>query len=154
MDDISAWRLFISKFRIITKTRLFKYTEIFTTKRKWKFSYKKFWYFSYFCSKHRLRVLVRTATIYVLSWNKKNNIYPCKPLFYCIKVGFKGVKIIYVFVMLNIKMVTFFLIFSLSRIFFLPGIYMFFLFEKVMHLVNGKVRVMLLFYDTRCLMKT
>ena len=23
---------------------------------------------------------------------KKNNIYPCKPQFYCIKVGIKGVK--------------------------------------------------------------
>ena len=29
-----------------------------------------------------------------LSWNKKNNVYPCKPQFNCIKVGFKGVKII------------------------------------------------------------
>ena len=26
--------------------------------------------------------------------NKKNNEYPCKPQFYYIKVGFKGVKII------------------------------------------------------------
>ena len=26
--------------------------------------------------------------------NKKTNVYPCKPQFYCIKVGFKGVKII------------------------------------------------------------
>ena len=26
--------------------------------------------------------------------NKKNNVYPCKPQFYFIKVGFKGVKII------------------------------------------------------------
>ena len=34
----------------ITKTRLFKYTENFPTK-KWKFLGKKFWYFSYFCSK-------------------------------------------------------------------------------------------------------
>ena len=31
-----------------------------------------------------------------LSRNKKNNVYPCKPQFYCIKVGFKGIKIIYV----------------------------------------------------------
>ena len=32
--------------------------------------------------------------------NKKSNVYPCKPQFYYIKVGFKGVKIIYyVFVM-------------------------------------------------------
>ena len=29
-----------------------------------------------------------------LSRNKKINVYPCKPKFYCIKVGFKGVKII------------------------------------------------------------
>ena len=28
------------------------------------------------------------------SRNKKNNIYPCKPRFYYIKMGFKGVKII------------------------------------------------------------
>ena len=29
-----------------------------------------------------------------LNRNKKNNVYPCKPQFYYIKVGFKGVKII------------------------------------------------------------
>ena len=29
-----------------------------------------------------------------LSRNKKNNVYPCKPRFYYIKVGFKGVKVI------------------------------------------------------------
>ena len=29
-----------------------------------------------------------------LSRNKKNNVYPCKPQFYYIKVGFKGFKII------------------------------------------------------------
>ena len=29
-----------------------------------------------------------------LGRNKKNNLYPCKPQFYYIKVGFKGVKII------------------------------------------------------------
>ena len=47
----------------ITKTRLFKYIENLTSKN-WKFSYKKIWYFSYFCSKakHRLWVLVRTAS--------------------------------------------------------------------------------------------
>ena len=44
----------------ITKTRLFKYIENFTSKNR-KFSDKKLWYFSYFCSKHRLWVLVRTA---------------------------------------------------------------------------------------------
>ena len=26
--------------------------------------------------------------------NNQNNVYPCEPQFYCIKVGFKGVKII------------------------------------------------------------
>ena len=30
----------------------------------------------------------------LLSGNKKNNVYPCKPQFYYIKVGLKGVKII------------------------------------------------------------
>ena len=30
----------------------------------------------------------------LLSRNKKNNVYPCKPQFYYIKVGFKGVKIV------------------------------------------------------------
>ena len=33
-----------------------------------------------------------------LNRNKKNNVYPCKPQFYYIKVGFKGVKIIYMYV--------------------------------------------------------
>ena len=67
----------------------------------------KNWYFSYFCSKHRLWVLVRTSLepprrggsneypqSMFLSRNKKNNVYPCKPQFYYIKMGFKGVKII------------------------------------------------------------
>ena len=31
-----------------------------------------------------------------LSRNKKNNVYPCKPRFYYINVGLKGVKIILV----------------------------------------------------------
>ena len=30
----------------------------------------------------------------VLSRNMKNNVYPCKPQFYFIKVGFKWVKLI------------------------------------------------------------
>ena len=29
-----------------------------------------------------------------LTRNKKDNVYPCKPQFYYIKVGFKGAKII------------------------------------------------------------
>ena len=35
----------------------------------------------------------RVPTIYVFSRKKKNDVYPCKPQFYYIKVGFKGVKI-------------------------------------------------------------
>ena len=40
--------------------------------------------------------------------NKKNNVYPCKPEFYYIKVGLKGVKLIYrhVFVMWTKVFVT------------------------------------------------
>ena len=30
-----------------------------------------------------------------LSRNKKNNVYPCKHQFYYIKVGFKGINIVY-----------------------------------------------------------
>ena len=91
----------VGKIETIMKTRLFKYIENITAKN-WKFSDKKLWYFSYFCSKHRLWVLVRTAslrrfsrvpTIFVLSRNKKNKVYPCKPQFYYIKVGFKGSKL-------------------------------------------------------------
>ena len=35
---------------------------------------------------------IRIPTIYVLSRNKKNNVYSCKLQFYYIKVGFKGVR--------------------------------------------------------------
>ena len=35
-----------------------------------------------------------SCTFQSMSRNKKNNVYPCKPQFYYIKVGFKGVKII------------------------------------------------------------
>ena len=44
--------------------------------------------FQNFCSKHTV------LAIYVLSRNKKNKVYPCKPQFYYIQVDFKGVKII------------------------------------------------------------
>ena len=43
-------------------------------------------FFSYFCSKHRLWVLVGTASSTFSIKNKKNNVYPCKPKFYYIKV--------------------------------------------------------------------
>ena len=82
------------------KTRLFKHIENFTTKRK--FSDKDSDIFSYFCSKHRLWVLVRTTSneypqSMFLSRNKENNVFSCKPQFYDIKVGFKRVKLIQVY---------------------------------------------------------
>ena len=52
-------------FKSVSKMALlhrFYCTENFTTK-KWKFTYDKFWYVSSFCSKHRLWVLVRTASV-------------------------------------------------------------------------------------------
>ena len=75
----------------ITKTRLFKYTENCTTKNG-NFSDKKIWYFLYFCSKRGGSNEYPQSMF--LSRNKENNVYPCKPQFYYIKVGFKGVKII------------------------------------------------------------
>ena len=45
----------------ITKIPLFKYIENFTSKN-WKCSDKILWFFSYFCPKYRLWVLVRTAS--------------------------------------------------------------------------------------------
>ena len=50
------------RYNSITKTRPFKNTEKFTTKINWKFSDKDSDIFSYFCSKHRLWVPVRTAS--------------------------------------------------------------------------------------------
>ena len=41
----------------------------------------------------REMVVMSTHNLF-LNINKKNNVYPCKPQFYYIKVGFKGVKII------------------------------------------------------------
>ena len=37
---------------------------------------------------------MKNSDIFHISAQKKNNVYPCKPQFYYIKVGFKGVKII------------------------------------------------------------
>ena len=49
-----------------------------------------------------------------LSRNKKINVYPCKPQFYCIKVGFKGVKTIQVCFMIP-RQHLLILIFTFSR---------------------------------------
>ena len=82
MGSLSCWGLIIAPGqlangdRLITKTYPFKLKNNFTSKN-WKFSdkktkkqkknkkkkkKKKLWYFSYFCSKHRLWVPVRTAS--------------------------------------------------------------------------------------------
>ena len=86
----------------ITKTHLFKYIENFTSKNG-KFSDKKTDIFHISaqnidcgyslalpqpCSSNEYPQAI------FLSRNKKNNVYPCKPQLYYIKVGFKGVKII------------------------------------------------------------
>ena len=87
----------------ITKTRLFKYIEHYTTKIG-KFSDKKILIFFHISAQnidcgYSLEPPRRGGSneypqSMFLSRNKKNNVYPCKPQFYYIKVGFKGVKII------------------------------------------------------------
>ena len=59
--QLVSGRYTVVLYHAFTKTRLFKYIENFTSKN-WKYSDKKLWYFSYFYSKHRLWVLVRTAS--------------------------------------------------------------------------------------------
>ena len=69
------------------------------------FRYKNSDIFHISAQKHRLwvlgeAVLTSTHNLCFLSRNKKNNVYPCKPQFYYIKVGFKGSTLYrYVFVM-------------------------------------------------------
>ena len=90
--------------RIITETRLFKYIENFTSKN-WKNSDKNsdIFYIStqnIDCGYSLEPPRWGGSNEYTQSmfwaeiWKKKNNLYPCKPQFYYIKVGFKGVKII------------------------------------------------------------
>ena len=43
-------------------------------------------------NRHVEAVLTNTHNVF-LSSNKKNNVYPCKPQFYYIDVGFKGSKL-------------------------------------------------------------
>ena len=93
LESLSAFCLL---WKRIMKTRLFKYIENFTSKTG-KFPDKTFWYFSYFCSKHRLLVLVRTASARssneypqsIFSKIRTIKFTPCKPQFYFIKVGVK-----------------------------------------------------------------
>ena len=71
--------------------------------KRGKFSDKKFWYFHISAQNIDCRYSLEPPRrggsneypqSMFLSSNKKNNVYPCKPQFYYIKMGFKGVKII------------------------------------------------------------
>ena len=88
---------------IITKTNLFKYTENLTTKKIENFQIKNLIFFLFLLKNtdcgYSLEPPRRGGSneypqSMFLSRNKKNNVYPCKPQFYYIKVGFKGVNII------------------------------------------------------------
>ena len=81
---------------------LFKYTENFTTK-EWTFSFKNSDSFHISAQNidfgYSLEPLRRGGSneylqSMFLSRNKKKYVYPCKPQFYYIKVGYKGVNII------------------------------------------------------------
>ena len=87
----------------ITKTRLFKYIEKFTSKN-WNFQIKKNSDIFNISAQnidcgYSLEPPLRGGSneypqSIFLRRNKKTNAYPCKPQFYYIKVGLKGVKII------------------------------------------------------------
>ena len=95
---------------IITKTRLFKYTENCTTQKNENFQIKNLIFFhisaqnidcGYSLEPPRRGSSNDYPQSMFLSRNKKNNVYPCKPQFYYIKVGFKGSELYrYVFVMI------------------------------------------------------
>ena len=84
------------------KTSLFKYTENFTTK-KWNFSDKNSDVFHIAAENidcgYSFEPRLRDGSneypqSMFLSRNMNNTVYPCKPQFYYIKVGFEGVSII------------------------------------------------------------
>ena len=93
-----------SSLFFITKTSLFKNIENFTTKKK-NFQIKKILIFFHISAQNidcgysleppRRGDSKEYPQSMFLRRNKKNNVYPCKPKFYYIKVGFKVVKIIY-----------------------------------------------------------
>ena len=94
--------------QIITKISLFKYTENFTTKI-WIFSNKNSNVIhtsaqnidcGYSLEPPRRGGSNKYPQSKFLGRNKKNNVYPCKPQFYYIKLGLKGVNMFrHVFVM-------------------------------------------------------
>ena len=86
----------------ITETRLFEYIDNFTTKKGGGGgNIQIFFHISvqnidcgYSLEPPRRGGSNEYQQPMFLSRNKKNNVYPCKPQFYYIKVGFKGVIII------------------------------------------------------------
>ena len=76
--------------QLITKTRLFKYID----QKNENFQMKSSDIFHISSQNIECGYSLEPPQSMFLSRNKKNNLYPCKPQFYCIKVGFKGVKII------------------------------------------------------------
>ena len=90
-------------FKAITKTCQFKCTENFTTKKNENVQIKDsdIFYISdqntdcgYLLEPPQRGGSNKYPQSMFLSRSKKINVYPCKPQFYYIKVGFKGVKII------------------------------------------------------------
>ena len=91
-------------YAIITKTCLFKYTENFTTKKNPKiFQIKNSDIFhisapnidcGYSLEPPRRGGSNEYPQSLFGAEIRKNNVYPCKPLFYYVKVGFDEVKII------------------------------------------------------------
>ena len=77
----------------ITKTRLFKYIEKKSPPKAEKFQMKEPDFFFHISSQNIGGSNEYPQSMF-LSRHKKNIVYPCKPRFYYIKVGFKGVKII------------------------------------------------------------
>ena len=86
----------------ITKTRLYKYIEISTPKTEnFQIKISDIFHISaqnidcgYSLEPPRRGGSNEYPQSMFLCRNKKNNVYHCKPQFYYIKVGFKGVKII------------------------------------------------------------
>ena len=85
----------------ITKTRLFKYIENFTTKKNFQMKNSGSFHISapsidcgYLLEPSRRGGSNEYSQSMFLSRNKKINVYSFKPQFYCIREGFKGVKTI------------------------------------------------------------
>ena len=102
-SEITELKLITMGHRFITKTRLFKYTESFTPKTE-HFQIKNSDIFHISAQnidcEYSLELPQQGSSneypqsMFIIR-NKKNNLYPRKSQFHYIKVGFKGVKIIY-----------------------------------------------------------